>query len=51
LRDRAAELDQVLLLIPTMSRSRRRTIVEATREFRISVLQVPSVVEITSGCF
>jgi FlaA1/EpsC-like NDP-sugar epimerase len=47
--DSAAELDQVLLLIPTLSRSRRRKIVEATREFRISVLQVPSVEEITSG--
>jgi FlaA1/EpsC-like NDP-sugar epimerase len=49
LRERAAELDQVLLAIPTLSRSRRRQIVDGLQEFGIPVLQVPSVEEITSG--
>jgi FlaA1/EpsC-like NDP-sugar epimerase len=49
LRERASELDQVLLAIPTLSRSRRRQIVDGLQEFGIPVLQVPSVEEITSG--
>jgi FlaA1/EpsC-like NDP-sugar epimerase len=49
LRERAAELDQVLLAIPSLSRSRRRQIVDALQDFGIPVLQVPSVEEITSG--
>jgi FlaA1/EpsC-like NDP-sugar epimerase len=46
LRERAAELDQVLRAIPTLSRSRRRQIVDALQEYAISVLQVPSVEEL-----
>jgi len=49
LRERACDLDQVLLAIPSLSRSRRRQIVDALQEFGIPVLQVPSVEEITSG--
>ena len=49
LRERAGDLDQVLLAIPTLSRSRRRQIVDALQEYGIPVLQVPSVEEITSG--
>jgi len=41
--------DQVLLAIPSLSRQRRRCIIEALRPFGIPVLQVPSVGEIASG--
>jgi FlaA1/EpsC-like NDP-sugar epimerase len=49
LRQRAAKIDQVLLAIPSLSRSRRRRIVDELQELRIPLLQVPSVEEITSG--
>ncbi|MEN9495524.1 MAG: hypothetical protein RLZZ137_564 [Cyanobacteriota bacterium] len=42
-------IDQVLLAIPSLSRSQRRRIVDALQPFGIPVLQVPSVEEITSG--
>ena len=42
-------VDQVLLAIPSLSRARRRRIVEALQPCGIEVLQVPSVEEITSG--
>jgi FlaA1/EpsC-like NDP-sugar epimerase len=44
-----AEVDQILLAIPSVSRQRRREIVEQLQELGIPVLQVPSVGEITSG--
>ena len=44
-----SSIDQVLLAIPSLSRSRRRSIVAALQSTRIKVLQVPSVEEITSG--
>jgi len=44
-----SEVDQVLLAIPSLSRRRRREIVEQLQELGIPVLQVPSVEEITSG--
>ena len=43
------DIDQVLLAIPSLSRSRRRSIVEALQPCGIEVFQVPSVEEITSG--
>ncbi|MCP9892097.1 polysaccharide biosynthesis protein [Cyanobium sp. Aljojuca 7D2] len=49
LRQRASELDQVLLAIPSLSRSRRRRIVDEVQELGLPLLQVPSVEEITSG--
>ena len=49
LRERAIELDPVLLAIPSLTRSRRRQIVEGMREFEIPVLRVPSMEEIASG--
>jgi FlaA1/EpsC-like NDP-sugar epimerase len=49
LRERLGDVDQVLLAIPSLSRSRRRRIVDGLQEFGIPVLQVPSVEEITSG--
>jgi FlaA1/EpsC-like NDP-sugar epimerase len=49
LRDRAAEIDQVLLAIPSLSRSRRRRITADLQELGIPLLQVPSVDDITSG--
>lgn len=42
-------IDQVLLAIPSLSRSERRRIVESLRPYGVSVLQVPSVEEISSG--
>jgi FlaA1/EpsC-like NDP-sugar epimerase len=47
--DLCTEVDQVLLAIPSLSRRRRREIVEHIQELGIPVLQVPSVEEITSG--
>jgi FlaA1/EpsC-like NDP-sugar epimerase len=44
-----SEVDQVLLAIPSVSRRRRREIVEQLQELGLPVLQVPSVEEITSG--
>ena len=43
------QVQQVLLAIPSASRSRRRSIVEAIQELGVPVLQVPSLEEITSG--
>jgi FlaA1/EpsC-like NDP-sugar epimerase len=45
----SAEVDQVLLAIPSVSRRRRRDIVGDLQTLGIPVLQVPSVEEITSG--
>jgi FlaA1/EpsC-like NDP-sugar epimerase len=47
--ERSAEIDQVLLAIPSLSRSRRRRLVADLQELGIPVLQVPSVDDITSG--
>ena len=44
-----SSIDQVLLAIPSLSRSRRRSIVAALQSTGVKVLQVPSVEEITSG--
>jgi FlaA1/EpsC-like NDP-sugar epimerase len=49
LRERVAEIDQVLLAIPSLSRSRRRRITSDLQELGIPLLQVPSVDDITSG--
>ena len=42
-------VDQVLLAIPSLSRSARRRIVDALQQSGIAVLQVPSVDDLTSG--
>lgn len=49
LREQAASVDQVLLAIPSLTRSQRRRIVDAIQSLDIPVLQVPSIVDITSG--
>jgi FlaA1/EpsC-like NDP-sugar epimerase len=49
LREWASEIDQVLLAIPSLSRSRRRRITSDLQELGIPLLQVPSVDDITSG--
>lgn len=49
LRDRQTAIDQVLLAIPSLGRSRRRRIVDELQELGIPVLQVPSIEEIASG--
>jgi FlaA1/EpsC-like NDP-sugar epimerase len=49
LSERLADVDQVLLAIPSLSRSRRRRIVDDLQPLGIPVLQVPSMEEITSG--
>jgi FlaA1/EpsC-like NDP-sugar epimerase len=49
LHERAASVDQVLLAIPSLSRSQRRHIVDAMQSLDLLVLQVPSIVDITSG--
>jgi FlaA1/EpsC-like NDP-sugar epimerase len=49
LRERLGDVDQVLLAIPSLSRSQRRSIVDDLQSLGIPVLQVPSVEEITSG--
>ncbi len=47
--DRRADIDQVLLAIPSLSRSRRRRITSDLQELGIPLLQVPSVDDITRG--
>jgi FlaA1/EpsC-like NDP-sugar epimerase len=49
LSERLADVDQVLLAIPSLSRSRRRRIVDDLQPLGFPVLQVPSMEEITSG--
>jgi FlaA1/EpsC-like NDP-sugar epimerase len=43
------QVSQVLLAIPSLSRSKRRRIVQDIQQLGVSVLQVPSLDEITSG--
>jgi FlaA1/EpsC-like NDP-sugar epimerase len=43
------QVEQVLLAIPSLSRSKRRRIVDGIQQLGVSVLQVPSLEEITSG--
>jgi len=45
----ALKPSQILLAAPSISRSRRRRIVERLQAFGLPVLQVPSVAEITAG--
>jgi FlaA1/EpsC-like NDP-sugar epimerase len=49
LRQQVGEIDQVLLAIPSLSRSRRRRITADLQDLGIPLLQVPSVDDITSG--
>ena len=43
------QVSQVLLAIPSLSRSKRRRIVDVIQQEGVSVLQVPSLEDITSG--
>tara|TARA_Y100001968_G_scaffold331011_1_gene384419 strand:+ start:600 stop:2483 length:1884 start_codon:yes stop_codon:yes gene_type:complete len=43
------KIDQILLAIPSLTRSRRREILENLAEFDIPILQVPSIDEIANG--
>ena len=49
LRQEGGQIDQVLLAIPSLSRSRRRIITADLQDLGIPLLQVPSVDDITSG--
>jgi FlaA1/EpsC-like NDP-sugar epimerase len=49
LRQEAGQIDQVLLAIPSLSRSRLRRITAELQDLGILLLQVPSVDDITSG--
>ena len=49
LRHCGSEIDQVLLAIPSLSRSRRRRLIADLKDLGIPVLQVPSIEDITSG--
>ena len=49
LHERVAEIDQVLLAIPSLSRSRRLRITAVLQDLGIPLRQVPSVDDITSG--
>ena len=49
LHKQAHKLDQVLLAIPSLSRKRRRQIVDDLQEVGIPVLQIPSMDDITRG--
>jgi FlaA1/EpsC-like NDP-sugar epimerase len=49
LRQQVGQIDQVLLAIPSLSRSRRRLITADLQDLGIPLLQVPSVDDITSG--
>ena len=43
------KIDYVLLAIPSLKPSRRREIIQKLRKFNIPVLQIPSIVELTTG--
>ncbi|WP_413744869.1 polysaccharide biosynthesis protein [Synechococcus sp. MIT S9451] len=47
--DLVDEIDQVLLAIPSLTRSRRRSLVDHLQLQSIPVLQIPSVDDLTSG--
>ena len=49
LKDLQDSIDQVLLAIPSLTRSQRRRIVEDLQRNGIGVLQVPSIDDLTSG--
>jgi FlaA1/EpsC-like NDP-sugar epimerase len=49
LHQQVGQVDQVLLAIPSLSRSRRRRITADLQDLGIPLLQVPSVDDITSG--
>jgi FlaA1/EpsC-like NDP-sugar epimerase len=49
LQEHQGEVECVLLAIPSLSRSRRKQILDAVQALDLPVLQVPSVEEITSG--
>ena len=49
LKDLNLSIDQVLLAIPSLTRSERRRILDGLQRFGIPVLQVPSVDDLTSG--
>ena len=46
---RPADVDQVLLAIPSLTRSQRSVIVKRLQQQGLSVLQIPSLEDITSG--
>ncbi len=46
---RPADVDQVLLAIPSLTRSQRSVIVKRLQQQGLSVLQIPSMEDITSG--
>ena len=46
---RPADVDQVLLAIPSLTRSQRSVIVKQLQQQGLSVLQIPSLEDITSG--
>ena len=47
--EKSDQVDQVLLAIPSLSRCKRRMILDVLQESGIPVLQIPSLDEITSG--
>ena len=47
--EKESSIDQVLLAIPSLTRSERRRIVESFQRLGITMLQVPSVDDLTSG--
>ena len=47
--DHHSNVDQVLLAIPSLSRSSLRSIVDRFQSFGISILQIPSIDDISSG--
>lgn len=49
LNKKANNIDQVLIAIPSLSNKRRSKIIKKLQKFNISVLQVPSFEEITTG--
>jgi len=48
--DHPGRVERVLLAIPSLSRRRRKQILDALQSLNLPVLQVPSLQDITSGC-
>ena len=44
-----SKIDKILIAIPSISRSKRRTIINKLKSFNVTILQVPSLEELTNG--
>ena len=51
LEDLETSIDQILIAIPSLNREKRRALVSYLSKYRLPILEIPSIEEITSGRF